>query len=169
MDERIDTRWSPDAKHNTSREIKITRPGPRTGPSPVFVAVVVAQVVVGVVAGVVADWTAMAGVVVELAVAAEQTAAVADSWRDPTAKAAASEVEVAARGWPDARVVSVHTQPGTTSSGIVIVEVVAVDSVVSAFGPGRLRHCCSGGSWVVGRLSFRSETDSGFGEVWRAA
>lgn len=131
-------RWSPDAKHNTSHEIKITRPGPRMGPSPVLVAVVAAQVVVGVVAGVVADWTAMAGVVVELAVAAEQTAAVADSWRDLTAKAA--ESEVAARGWPDARVASVHMQLGTTSSGTVI------DSVAPAFGAERLRYCYSGRS-----------------------
>lgn len=34
--------------------------------------------------------------------------------------------------------VSVHTQLGITSSEIVVVEIVAVGSMVSAFGPGRL-------------------------------
>lgn len=42
--------------------------------------------------------------------------------------------------------VSVHTQLGTTSSGTVVAEAVGVDSVVSAFGAGRLRYYCSGRS-----------------------
>jgi len=49
------------------------------------------------------------------------------------------ESEVAERGWPGARVVSAHTQLGTTPSETVVVEVDSeVDSEVSAFGPERL-------------------------------
>jgi len=59
------------------------------------------------------------------------------------------------------RVVSVHMQLGTMLSGIVVVEAVAVDLVVS----GHLRCRCSENSWVARRLSFRAETGSGFGEV----
>jgi len=111
------------------------------GPFPAPVVVAGVQVVVGVVVGVVADRTAMAGVVAESAVAG-QMVAVLDSWRGQTAKAV--EYEVVARGLPDVRVVSVRTQLGTTSSGTVVVEIVAIESVVSAFGPGRSRQYCSG-------------------------
>jgi len=105
----------------------------------------------------------MAGTEVELVAAVGQTAVVSDSWHDRAAKT--TESEVAAKGWPDVRVVSVHTQPGTTSSGTVVVEAVEVGSMVSAFGPGRSRRCYSGTSWVVRCLSFRPETGSDFGEV----
>jgi len=57
-----------------------------------------------------------------------------------------TESEVAEKGWPDARAVSVHTQLGTTSSETVAVEAVAVDSTVSAVGFGRLQWCCFGRS-----------------------
>ena len=137
------------------------------GPFPAPVVAAGVQVVVGVVVGVVADRTAMAGVAAESAAAAGQMVAVLDSWRGRTAKA--TESEVVAMGLPDVRVVSVRMQLGTTSSGtvvVVVVEVVAVESVVSAFGPGRSRQYCSGRGYVVGRLSSRPEARSGFGEVW---
>ena len=57
-----------------------------------------------------------------------------------------TESEVAEKGWPDARAVSVHTQLGTTLSETVAVEAVAVDSTVSAVESERLGWCCFGGS-----------------------
>jgi len=115
------------------------------GPFPAPVVVAGVQVVVGAVVGVVVGRIAMVGVVAESAAAAGRMVAVLGSWRGPTAKAA--ESEVAARGWPDVRVVSVRTQLGITSSGTAVVEVVAavaVELVVSSFGCGRWRQYCSG-------------------------
>lgn len=96
-----------------------------------------------IVAEVVADRTAIVGAVVESA-AVERMAVVSDSWHDRAVKV--TESGVAEKGWPDARAVSVHTQLGTTSSETVAVEVVAVDSTVSAVGSERLQWCCFGRS-----------------------
>jgi len=111
------------------------------GPFPAPVVVAGVQVAVGVVVGVVADQIAMVGVAAEPA-AAEQMVAVLGSRHGQTGKV--PESEVAAREWPDVRVVSVRTQLGITSSGTAVVEVVVVELVVSAVGPGRSRQCCSG-------------------------
>jgi len=127
--------------HHESREIRTIQPGPRKDPFPAPVA----AAVVDIVAEVVVDRIAIAEAVVE-SDAVEQTAVVSGSWHDRVAKV--TESEVAEKGWLDARAVSVHTQPGTTSSETVAVAVVAVDSMVSAVGPGpeRLRWCCFGRS-----------------------
>ena len=110
------------------------------GPFPAPVVVVAGvQVVVGVVVGVVAGRAAMVGAVAESAAAAGQMVAALDSWHGRTVKA--TESEVAARGWPDVRVVSVRTQPGITSSGTAVV---GAELVVSTFGPERSRQRWSG-------------------------
>ena len=97
--------------------------------------VAVARAIVGVVAEVVVGRTGVAETEPAAAAAVEQTAVVLESWRDRTAKV--TESEVAEKEWPDARVASAHTQLGTTWSETVVVEVVGVDSVVSAFEPER--------------------------------
>ena len=131
------------------------------------VAVAVAQAVVDAVAESVADRAAMAGTAVESAAAVEQTMLVSDSRHEQIAKT--TESEVAARGWPGARVASVHTQLGTTSFGTVAVEVAVVGSVVSAFESERLQYRCSGRGLVARRLSSQPGAGSGLGEVWLVA
>lgn len=139
-------------------------PAPAVVAAVVVVAVAAAQAVVDAVAELVVDRIATVGTVVESAAVVGQTAVVSDSWYDRIAKTA--ESEVVAWGWPDARVVSVHTRLGTMSSGTVSVEVAVVDSAVAAFGPERLRYCCSGRGWAAERLPFRPGVGSDFGEVW---
>ena len=124
-----------------------------------MVQAVVVVVVGVVVAEVVAGQTAMDGIEVESAAAVEQTPVAPGPRRDRIGMVVGSEV--AATGWPDARVVSVRTQLGTTSFGTVAV---AVDLVVSVLGPGRWRYRCSD---IVGRLAFRPGTGPRFWEGWR--
>jgi len=130
-------------------------------PSP---AAVVAAAKVQGVADVVAEAAgqfAMAEAEVESVAAVEQTVA-SGSWHDRAAKE--TEPEAVAKEWPGAKEASDHKQLERASSGIA--EVVAVDSVASVPGFGRLRGYCSGRSGVVKFLSFQSETGSGFEGVW---
>lgn len=113
-------------------------PFPAVAVAAAVVVAVAAAVAVDVVAEVTADRIAMTGTVVGSTVVVEQAGVVSGSLHDLVGKTI--ESEVAARGWPDARVASVHMQLGTTSSGTVI------DSVAPAFGAERLRYCYSGRS-----------------------
>ena len=90
--------------------------------------------IVDIVVEVAVGRTGMGGTVVEsAAVVVEQTAVGLESWHDRIAKVA--EPEVAEKGLPDARVVSVHTQLGITSSETVVAEAAGVDLMVSVAGP----------------------------------